>query len=409
MAKYIFVNRFFYPDISATSQILSDLTNQLARKSDDVVVVTSRSRYDDPKARLPSTEIINGVKVIRLYSTSFGRGRIWSRVVDYLTFYVVMLWKMLWLTKRGDWIIAKTDPPLMSIPLLFIAKIKRAHLANWLQDIFPEVAEVAGFRIKIPAVHNFVLGAIYKLRDWSIRQANFTVVLSDEMKQLVHDRDIPNEKLMVVPNWADDARIQPLSNTQNTLRTQWGLQNKFVVGYSGNMGIAHDLDIIVEAARILKDRDDIVFLMIGNGFRKNFMIVDVQEQGLEHMVMFKPYQPRDQLSYSLGCADVQLVSLRPAMEGLIVPSKFYGVCAAGRPVIYLGLEESYIGRTIAQTGCGSVVSEAGEALAKTVLAYAQDPARRQAEGIAARTQVAEKNTVTDAARKWREKFDSTIA
>lgn len=404
MTQHIFVNRFYYPDISATSQMLSDLAIRLAANNLDVVVLCSQSRYNDPSARLPASEVIDNVKIIRVPTTSFGRGRIWSRLLDYLSFYCAMLWRLARLAKKGDWIIAKTDPPLMSIPLLIIAKFKKARLANWLQDVFPEIAEAAGFNIRFKPLHRLLMGSLYQMRDWSLRHSAFSVVLSSEMRALISQRGIPESKLTVIPNWSNPEKITPKPHSENPLRSQWNLGNRFVVGYSGNMGIAHDLDTIVEAATLLKDVADITFLMIGNGFRKNFMIVDVQKRGLEQTVIFKPYQPRDQLSLSLGCADVHLVSLRPEMEGLIVPSKFYGVCAAGRPVIYLGSRHSAIGRSININKCGAVVSDGGAELAKVIEHYAQNPDICREQGQRARARVAEIDTVVSASRKWQQLF-----
>jgi len=249
---------------------------------------------------------------------------------------------------------------------------------------------------------------LYRLRDWSLRKANFNVVLSNEMQTLLEQRAIASKHFVVVPNWADPDQIRPLAHSENPLREQWGLVNKFVVGYSGNMGIAHDLDTIVEAATLLRDRTDIVFVMIGSGFRKNFMIVDVQARNLERSVLFKPYQPRSQLMHSLGVADIHIVSLRPSMEGLVVPSKFYGVCAAGRPVLYLGDSNGYIGRKINSVGCGQVISEGGHELATAIKQYTQAPERSIAEGAAARLHIGEKHSVVTAAQTWMHAFNNTV-
>ena len=404
MTQHIFVNRFYYPDISATSQILTDLASTLSDNGLQVVIVTSRSRYDNPSAKLPAAEQLGNVRVIRVGSTSFGRGRIILRMLDYLSFYLTMLWKLVWLVKPGDWIIAKTDPPLLSIPLLLVARLKRANMANWLQDVFPEVAVAAGVNFKSQWLQRLVMGSLSRLRNWSLKHSGFNVVLSEEMKDHIAKCGLSQTNLITVPNWADVSQVRPLPHGHNPLRSEWALVERFVVGYSGNMGIAHDLDAIVDAAIELKDCPEIVFLMIGSGFRKNFMIVDVQTHGLEEKVIFKSYQPRDALSYSLGCADVHIVSLRPAMEGLIVPSKFYGVCAAGRPTLYLGSKNSTISRIIKENRCGTTVSGGGAELASTIRNYLADAERCQREGHNARVKIAEKHTVDTAAATWQELF-----
>ena len=407
MASLIFINRFYAPDISATSQMLTDLTVEMASNGLDVKVICSKTLYNDTNVTLPPRESLNKVEVIRVPSTRFGRGRVWSRLLDYATFYLSMLLKIMLVAKKGDWVIAKTDPPLMSIPLVAVAFLKRARLANWLQDIFPEIAESAGFSFKVPFIHRNLMRLLYYLRDRSLNWSDFNVVLSKEMKTLLVERGIVAEKLQIIPNWSDPEAIKPLAISDNPKRQQWGLENKFVVGYSGNMGIAHDLDTIVEAASLLKEESNLVFLMIGAGFRKNFMIVEVEKRGLTDSIIFKPYQPRKELSESLGCADVHLVSLRPNMEGLIVPSKFYGVCAAGKPVIYLGSSESYIGRTIRQHNCGIVVEGDGQQLAAAILNYARNPDLVREQGASARQNIGETTTVENASNHWQSRLEDS--
>src|SRR5579863_5484587 len=138
MQRLIFVNRFFFPDHSATSQMLSDLAFHLAGTGREVHVVTSTQIYDDPKASLPSREIINDVNVHRVSSTQFGRAALLGRSIDYLSFYRSVWRCLMEIARPGDTIVAKTDPPLVSVVAMAVARRKGARLINWLQDIFPE-------------------------------------------------------------------------------------------------------------------------------------------------------------------------------------------------------------------------------------------------------------------------------
>ncbi len=144
MPRLIFVNRFFYPDHSATSQILSDLAFHLASTGRDVHIVTSAQIYDDAKAALPVSEIINGVQVHRVPSTRFGRHTLFGRSIDYLSFYRSMWSCLIAVARRDDVIIGKTDPPLTSIIAMAAARRQGARLVNWLQDIYPETAVELG-------------------------------------------------------------------------------------------------------------------------------------------------------------------------------------------------------------------------------------------------------------------------
>lgn len=346
--KVIFVNRFFWPDHSATSQILTDLAIHLARRGVDVVVVCSSQLYGDPSARLSRFEQTRGVKIHRASTTRFGRGNLLGRMVDYVSFYLCAGWMLFRLTAKGDAIIAKTDPPLLSVVAMIVAKLRGARLINWLQDVFPEVASALGMKV----AKGFAGKAIAKVRDQSLRAASWNVVLGDRMADLLIRRGIAEDAVKVIPNWTDDEAIVPVGKSENPLVAEWGLLGKFVVGYSGNLGRAHEFETILGAAAALKGEPGIVFLFIGAGAQLAPVKEAVAERGLSN-VRFKPYQPREMLVYSLGVSDLHLVALQPSLEGLIVPSKYYGIAAAGRPVAFIGDPGGEIGSIVGRFDCGA--------------------------------------------------------
>ena len=179
--KLIFVNRYFHPDISATSQMLSGLAFHLAGKGAEVHVITSRQRYDDPAAALSSSELVRGVQVHRVPTSRFGRGNLLGRVLDYASFYLSASLKLASLATRGDIVIAKTDPPLISVPAMLVARLRGAQLVNWLQDLFPEVAERAGLRL------GGIAGLARAARNLSLRKAAANVVLGERVPANRHD------------------------------------------------------------------------------------------------------------------------------------------------------------------------------------------------------------------------------
>jgi colanic acid biosynthesis glycosyl transferase WcaI len=140
MSRVVFVNRYFYPDESATAQLLSDLAFGLAEHGFDVHVVCSRQLYGAPEAQLPAEEAVRGVVIHRVWTTRFGRRRLLGRALDYVSFYITCAVELLGLLRRRDVVIAKTDPPLISIVAALAARLRGAVLVNWLQDVFPEVA-----------------------------------------------------------------------------------------------------------------------------------------------------------------------------------------------------------------------------------------------------------------------------
>jgi len=352
VTKLVFVNRYFYPDHSATSQMLSDLAFSLAETTDyQIHIITSRQRYDDARAALAASETIRDVQIHRVWTSRFGRQNLLGRAFDYLSFYFTAFFALMALADKQSVIVAKTDPPLISVIAALAAKIKSARLVNWIQDLFPEVAAALGVRLAQGPQYS----VLKWLRNRSLNSARVNVVIGELMKQKLIDEGIPPEQIQVINNWADD-QIKPVPPEENSLRKEWGMDGKFVVGYSGNLGRSHDFNTILDAASELKEKTHIVFLFIGGGANLSWVESEVNKRGLPN-VIFKPYQPRERLAQSLSAADVHLVSLRPELEGLIVPSKFYGILAAGRPVIFIGAKFGELSRIIASADCGITVEQ----------------------------------------------------
>jgi len=329
--------------------MLSDLSFHLAERGWRVEVVTSRQRYDDASAPLAASELVHGVEVRRVWSTRFGRGFLPGRAIDYATFYLAAFFALLRRAKRGSTIVALTDPPLISVVAALAATLRRATLINWTQDLFPEVAEALGMR---------ALRVLRRARDWSLRRAKVNVALGDAMAAR-----LPNA--VVIHNWAD-AALHPVDVPHS----------RFVVGYSGNLGRAHDARTMLAAIRILRDDDDIEFVVTGGGAQLDA----IRAEGLPN-VRFAGYAPRERLSESLSSADAHLVTLLPALEGLIVPSKFYGVLAVARPVLFVGAPEGELARIIQSHECGFIIEPGdGEGLARRIRELAGDRDRARAIG-----------------------------
>jgi colanic acid biosynthesis glycosyl transferase WcaI len=402
MRRLIFVNRFFYPDHSATSQILSDLAFHLAGAGNETHVVTGTQRYDAPDAALPNYELIDDVRVHRVSSTKYGRGALLGRSIDYISFYK-SVWRCLMQNVRaGDLIVAKTDPPLLSVLAVAVAHRKRATLVNWLQDLYPEIAVQLG----VPYIRGPVAGALVKLRNRSLRAAAANVAVGRLMGERLKAAGAAPERIHVIANWCDDQEIRPLADAENPLRQAWSLQDKFVVGYSGNLGRAHEFDTILAAAALLRGNPRFVFLMIGGGKKFDELKSATVGHSLEGSFRFMPYQERRLLAYSLAAADVHWVSLNPQLEGLLVPSKFYGIAAAGKPIIVIGDRNGELGRLVQQHGCGAVIAP-GDAsgLADTLLRLADDSAELKDLGRRARQMLDAHFTRQQALGRWRNLLD----
>ncbi len=402
MKRLIFINRFFAPDHSATSQLLSDLAFALVESQHHVHVITSRQRYDDPQANLPAESVEQGVHVHRVASTQFGRSALAGRGIDYISFYA-SLWRcVLSLARRGDIVVAMTDPPLTSIPAMRAARRRGAYFVNWLQDIYPEVAIELG----VPLVKGPGGRALSQFRDATLNAADANVVVGQRMAEYLLSRGIPKDRIQVIHNWSDDDRINFVANANNPLRHQWGLDNKFVVGYSGNLGRAHEFNTVLAAAEQLRHNPRIVFLFIGGGHRMEELERTAKARGLESTFRFFPYQDREHLKYSLNVPDIHWISLKPAVEGLIVPSKFYGIAAAGRPIIAITARDGEIARLVQHHQCGLVIEPGkADALAAALVRLSTDAQSLAVMGAGARTMLDANFTRRQAFERWRNVFD----
>jgi colanic acid biosynthesis glycosyl transferase WcaI len=398
MTRILFVNRYFFPDHSATSQILSDLAFGLAAAGRSVAVITSQQRYHDPHADLPRRATERGVDIHRMSTTRFGRTGLAGRSLDYLSFYCQAFAAVRRLAQPGDIVVAKTDPPLLSIVAALAARQRRAHLVNWLQDLYPEVAAALG----VPLLKGPLGSGLAQLRDWSLRAATTNVVLERRMAERLRARGLTAERIEIIPNWSDDDAIIPIPAQDNPLRRAWGLEEKFVVGYSGNLGRAHDYMTLLNASEQLRDHPNIVFLMVGGGHQFDALIRDVKARGLDPLYRFQPYQNRVTLNHSLAVPDLHWISLKPDLEGLIVPSKFYGIAAAGRPIITIADADGDLARLVREHHCGLVVAPGdATALADGLRRLAADPNELRAMGIRARAMLEARFTRRQAFERWR--------
>ena len=405
MPRLIFLNRFFFPDHSASSQLLSDLAFYLADGSRDVHVITSRQLYEDPNARLPARETVRGVTIHRVFSTQFGRTNLAGRMLDYLSFCAFMALKVVRLAGPGDVVLAKTDPPLVSIPAMWAARIKRAKLVNWLQDIYPEIAIEMG----VPLAKGQAGRLLSFLRDSSLNAAAVNVVVSEQMAIRLKSQAATSAHIQVIANWCDDEDIVPVSQSDNPLRRDWNLQDKFVVGYSGNLGRGHEFDTLLSASERFRDDPRINFVLIGGGQKFDELKRLVKAKGLDPIYRFFPYQDRKLLKYSLSVPDAHWVSLQPAVRDLMFPSKLYGIAAAGRPILALTGKKGEIAQLMRDHDCGFAI-EPGDstATADAIALLAQDRARCEKMGLNARAMLDLKFTRRRALEQWKNLLDNLV-
>ncbi|HSN22222.1 MAG TPA: glycosyltransferase family 4 protein [Usitatibacter sp.] len=395
--KIVFFNRFFAPDASATSRFASDLAFHLAATGREVHAVASFAR-----GRAAETESLRGVTVHRIAPSGAADG-LWARASDYVAYARAARRAAARLLGRGDVAVIKTDPPLLLAVLAGTVARHDAKLVAWLQDLFPEVASAYG----VPGSGGLAGAVLRRARDRSLAAADAVVAVSDDMARRVADRRCVREgRLHVIHNWADGQAIAPIPADANPLRRLSGLGDRLVVGYSGNLGRVHDFDTLLGAAALLRDDPGIAFQIVGRGPRQAEVERRIAAEALAN-VRLEPYRERSALGAGLALPDVHVVSLRPAFEGLVQPSKLYGVLAAGRPCLYVGSAEGETARILRECGAGTTIPPGDAArLAREIRALRDDPPLRARQGASARRAFESRYDAPLALSRWQALIDA---
>jgi colanic acid biosynthesis glycosyl transferase WcaI len=350
----LILNQAFYPDVVSTGQHASDLAIALARAGHQVTVVCSSRGYDDPTLRFQNREIWNGIKIVRVRSTGFGKNSKWRRAADFGTFLASCAYR-LWSEQQFDVIVAMTSPPLISYIASLAVPSRARSLVFWAMDLNPDEAIAAGWLRD----GSLIARLLSRLLLHSLQRADRVIVLDRFMKERIEQKGVPAEKIALVPPWSHDdhVRFDPIGREE--FRAMHKLSDKFVVMYSGNHSPCHPLETLLQAAERLVDHKDIMFCFIGGGseFRK------VKQRGRDlgmQNVLCIPYQPIERLSASLSAGDLQVVVMGDGYVGIVHPCKIYNVLAANRAFLYIGPEESHVRDIIRQAGPEAYVSAHGD-------------------------------------------------
>lgn len=359
----LILNRVYPPADGATGQLLAELAPALVQSGHRVTVVASQVG-----AGLESSSMTDGVRVERVVGLPFTRASHWRRALSYLSLYPALLWRALRLP-RADVVVTLTDPPLLLVLGVVVKTLKGSRHIHWAQDIYPELAE----EMDVLSKGGKLAGLLRWVSSACLRHADGIVAVGRCMKSRLVGRGLDAAKIEVIPNWGHGDDPDKGGALADPFRTEHGLADRFVIMYSGNLGLAHPFEAILDAAELLQvSHPRALFLFVGSGPRLPWVRDQVARRGLAN-VRFLPFQPRARLAHSLAAADVHLASMLNELCGLVVPSKVYGVMSSGRPCVFLGPEESEVAQFILQNGCGSVLPRAtGARLASCLGQWADD-------------------------------------
>jgi glycosyltransferase involved in cell wall biosynthesis len=353
--KFLLLNQFYPPDIAPTGQVLHDLARTLVQRGHQVQVVCSRRSYDGGRL-YPKREALDGVQIRRLPAFGFGRRGFLGKVADYLSFYLGLALVLPFIRPRPDLILSLTTPPYLGLLAKLAAGLRRCRHAHWVMDVYPDVMASHGLLFEESLGYRF----LEWLTRWQLKGSSLTLALGWKMREKIRTylkpdgTDHPQLKWMAL--WGPPGLKPWDSGSAPAVRKQRGWdQEKMVLLYSGNMGLGHRFEEFLTAAA-LKGKQGPLWAFAGGGKRRP----EIEEFASSHpeaRIHVLPYAPAASLRESLCAADVHLVSLDAAWQGLMVPSKVQGIFAVGKPVLFVGRPDNEIAHWVQEAGCGWVVDE----------------------------------------------------
>lgn len=343
MKKIFIITEIFPPDYGSTGKLMEDIANSLS-KYYNIEVITSIQDLDNSDRE-------RGYFVKRFNIKRRDKNKKIGRIINGLKFLFLTFFYLLF-NSKNDILFFVSNPPYMPVIGLILKIFKKNKLIYLIHDLYPEIAIKLGY-LKEKSVITFIWRRInYLIFNFSSFVITLGEFMTEELKKLYPN--IKNKKkILNIPNWCDKNKIYPIKD-KDELKKRNGYDNKFIIEYSGNLGLFHNTEIIIEVARLLQV-EDILFLIIGDGAKKRLLQKKVEEYGLKN-VIFKDYVPESHLNISLNLADISLITLDKRVANLCVPSKFYPIIASGGVILAIIPEETDIARDIIENKLGVVVS-----------------------------------------------------
>lgn len=362
----LIINRAYPPLHGATGRMMQDLAHALEKSGWRVTILATGRKKD--------TSSHNGLTVHKLKAPRNHQG----------VFTALMLWARLYIRAlrlpRHDVVITLTDPPMMSVMGKWICRFKRSAHIHWCQDLYPDLFRPLGVRLP-----KFIERFLMKTSRRSMNKASQVVVVGNCMGKLLTRTGVAPTKVSMIANWADLEVVAPL---QGSARDYSNVEiigtakkpdemfrdesPKFRVLYAGNIGRAHPMKSVIEAADLLRDNQEIEFVFVGDKSCHARLMRERGKRGLEN-IKFMPYQPIELLRGVMEGGDLHLVTMRNNVEGMLVPCKFYSGLTVGRPTLYLGPENTEIADVITNYNAGAVIAnDDPQALADMIYGYRMD-------------------------------------
>lgn len=336
--RFLIISQVFYPDTVSVSQHISDLAFKLSKEGHSVNVLTSIYPYEEKNCTYKLKECINGVNIERLYHSSFGKKNIFSRIIDFFTFYCSISFKLIFLNRnKYDVILGTTVPPLLSFIGVIIAKLKKIKFVYWVMDLQPELSISSGLIKK----GSLTASLFTFLGNYIIKQSNKVISLDRFMTNYLLSRG-SKKNISTIPVWPVIDEVYLGNRMSNPFRLENNFGERIVIMYSGNHAYVHPLDTLLETAFRLQGNLNFLFVFVGGGVRKKDVTEFKNKYHLNNIIQL-PFQPRENIHNSLGSSDIQVVILGDGQVGYTHPNKVYGALYIGKPILYIGPKESHVG------------------------------------------------------------------
>jgi colanic acid biosynthesis glycosyl transferase WcaI len=363
VSKILFVNRSFGPDTDPTGVLLTELTEDLARDHEITVICGSANTAKLKLWPMLHRECHGEVKVIRTFGAGFSKRNLAFRLAN-----LAVYWFPAWIAagrEHADVIIAETDPPLLGFLGAIVKRLKGCRFVYYCQDVYPDIAEATrGLR------NRWLIAFLRWCNNFAYYHADAIVVLGADMAERLRCKGVPDHRIVIIPNWIDCRKVkpQPASGIFGI-----GQPGDFVVMYDGNFGWSQDLGTILEAAQLMRDHPRVKFVLVGDGCKKTSLERTAKLMGLPN-VRFIDRHPPSAISEVLAEGHLQLIPLTAGAAGCLVPSKVYGILAAGKPFVAMMEPGAEVARLAVETGVGLVVPPGdAEALAATISRCMKNP------------------------------------
>jgi glycosyltransferase involved in cell wall biosynthesis len=345
--KFFLISQVFYPDEVSSAGLFTNLCSVIAEDDYEVEVWCAQPSYSILQ-RQPKRLVYKRINIHYLPSTNFPKDKIFGRLVNIITFSISVFFKLLFFSKKGS-VFTHTTPPPLGIIISFTCAIRRRSFVYILHDILPEglvrLGKVSG--------KNWLIRFWHCLFISSLKRSRKIIVIGRDM-QMWLGKVYPDslKKVEYIPHWQDDNLIFPSGFFENEFIIKYKLDNKFVIQYSGNMGLWNDMETLGKAVQ--RNIEDVVFMFVGGGVRKDELLRSFSVADQKN-VLFFPFQPVEKLNNILTACHAGIVSMRDGLEGMAVPCKIYGIMAAGVPVIAMVPKNSEIAFIVKEENCGIVV------------------------------------------------------